>query len=105
MSHGSLEQVFIRFAKRQSEETGHIAGMSYEPPSASGGWDGGQEVSDRKWGAGGKSMSQQEEELQWAVLATEQRAPCVCPCPGTGPLRSQCNREAYYASRFQGQSR
>ena len=58
VSHGSLEQVFIRFAKRQSEETGHIAGMS-----GSGGWDGGQEVSDRKWGAGGKSMSQQEEGL------------------------------------------
>jgi hypothetical protein len=29
VSQGSLEQVFIRFAKQQSEETGRIAGMTY----------------------------------------------------------------------------
>ncbi len=29
VSQGSLEQVFIRFAKQQSEETGRIAGINY----------------------------------------------------------------------------
>ena len=30
VSQGSLEQVFIRFAKTQDEEAGHIAGLAYD---------------------------------------------------------------------------
>ncbi len=30
ISQCTLEQIFIRFAKQQDEETGHIAGVVYE---------------------------------------------------------------------------